>query len=58
MDYAARFGEAVSELTRLLDSGELKGRETVLSGFERLPDALIGLFRGDNLGKQLVAVKP
>jgi len=56
LDYAQRFGEASRILAGHLHSGRLHHRETVLSGFERLPEALLALFRGDNLGKQLVAV--
>ncbi|MCB1843530.1 MAG: hypothetical protein KDI09_11250 [Halioglobus sp.] len=39
-----------------LASGELRSHETVLTGLDRLPEAL-GLFRGSNLGKQLVALE-
>ena len=56
VDYAARFGEGVGALAKLLDSGELQHRETVLEGFDQLPQALINLFSGGNTGKQLVAV--
>jgi NADPH-dependent curcumin reductase CurA len=58
LDYASRFSEAISGLTKHLDSGELHHRETVLQGFEQLPQALMDLFRGSNMGKQLVAVNP
>lgn len=58
MDYAKRFPEAITGLVQYLDSGELRHRETVFDGFEQMPDALINLFRGGNIGKQLVAVKP
>jgi len=58
MDYAKRFPEAITGLVQYLESGELRHRETVFDGFEQMPDALINLFRGGNIGKQLVAVKP
>jgi hypothetical protein len=32
----------------------LRLRETVVDGLERMPDALLGLYRGDNLGKMVV----
>jgi NADPH-dependent curcumin reductase CurA len=57
LDYAKRFPEAIEVLLQHLDSGELRHRETVLQGFEQLPQALINLFSGGNIGKQLVAVK-
>jgi NADPH-dependent curcumin reductase CurA len=56
LDYAQRFPEATDALRRHLESGELRSRETILDGFQRLPEALIGLFHGNNLGKQLVKV--
>ena len=37
-----------------LHSGRLKHRETILEGFERMPNALMSLFSGDNIGKLLV----
>ena len=58
LDYAARFPEAIQALSGHLASGELKHRETVFEGFEQLPAALINLFSGGNIGKQLVAVHP
>jgi hypothetical protein len=57
IDYAARFGEASQALSQLLASGQLRSKETIAEGFEALPHALIGLFRGSNIGKQLVAVR-
>ena len=56
IDYMDRFGEGLQALAQHLTSGELKHRETVLKGFENTPQALITLFHGANLGKQLVAV--
>ncbi|MDG2046053.1 MAG: NADP-dependent oxidoreductase [Halioglobus sp.] len=56
LDYAKRFPEAIEVLLQHLDSGELRHRETVLHGFEQLPQALMNLFSGGNIGKQLVAI--
>jgi len=55
-DYAPRFGEAVEVLAKHLASGELRHRETILQGFTELPQALMNLFTGGNMGKQLVEV--
>jgi NADPH-dependent curcumin reductase CurA len=55
-DYADRIPEAAAELTRWFTDGKLKYRETVVEGLENAPRALIGLFRGENIGKQLVKV--
>jgi NADPH:quinone reductase len=56
-DYAPRFGAALAELTGWYRSGQLKSREDIVEGFENLPGALIGLFKGDNIGKRLVKVE-
>ncbi|WDL96081.1 NADP-dependent oxidoreductase [Alicyclobacillus sp. ALC3] len=55
-DYATRFPEAIKRLAAWLASGKIKYRETVVEGFDRVPEAFLGLFRGDNTGKQLVKV--
>jgi len=55
-DYAARFAEGVMNLAQWLGAGKLKYAETVVEGFENTPNAFIGLFSGENLGKQIVKV--
>lgn len=52
--FAERFGEAAADLAQHYLSGELRSRETVLKGFGQLPQALMNLFTGDNIGKQMV----
>ena len=54
--YAARFAEGVTQLAEWLAAGKLKYAETVVEGFENTPSAFIGLFSGENLGKQIVKV--
>ncbi len=44
----------VADMTRWVGEGRMKWAETVVDGVERAPDAFLGLFRGDNLGKMLV----
>jgi len=34
----------------------LKYKENLVEGFENLPSAFIGLFTGENIGKQMVKV--
>ena len=53
-NYSTRFGEAVSHLTQWLNEGKLKYTETILDGFDKLPDAFLGLFSGKNQGKMLI----
>ncbi|AUJ24266.1 NADP-dependent oxidoreductase [Virgibacillus dokdonensis] len=55
-DYTEHFKEAYEELGKAIASGELKYQETIREGFESIPDAFIGLFTGENIGKQLVKV--
>ena len=54
--YRHRFGDAIAWLKQHLLDGELRHREDILDGFERTPEALLRLFHGDNIGKQLVRV--
>lgn len=54
--YAPRFGEGLAQLTDWFKSGKLKNAETIVDGFENTPKAFIGLFSGENLGKQIVRV--
>ena len=46
----------VSDMTTWLKDGRMKYQETVLSGFHRVPEGLIGLFEGRNAGKMLIHV--
>ncbi len=55
-DYADRFGEAAAGLAGWLQEGKLQYEETIVEGFDQLPQAFLGLFSGDNIGKQLVKV--
>jgi NADPH-dependent curcumin reductase CurA len=50
-DYVERFPEALREMTGWMKEGKLKSREDIVEGFDRFPEALLMLFRGDNLGK-------
>ena len=52
--YTDRFDEAIQYLTLLLNEGSLKYTETIIHGFEKLPDAFLGLFSGQNQGKMIV----
>jgi hypothetical protein len=46
----------VSDMTTWLKDGRMKYQETVLDGFERAPEGLIGLFEGRNAGKMIIRV--
>ncbi|WP_049894172.1 NADP-dependent oxidoreductase [Halogranum rubrum] len=55
-DFAPRFEEATERLAGWVADGTIQYRETVTEGFENAPDAFLGLFEGENIGKQLVKV--
>ena len=53
-NYADRFPEGFKALATWVGGGQLKYAQTTLKGFDRLPEAFIGLFEGKNTGKLLV----
>ena len=53
-NYAERFPEGLNALAELVGSGKLKYTNTTYHGFGKLPEALIALFEGKNLGKLIV----
>jgi NADPH-dependent curcumin reductase CurA len=55
-DYRERFKEGFVQLAQWVQEGKLKYRETIVEGFENIPKAFLGLFRGENIGKLLVKV--
>ncbi|WP_257347078.1 NADP-dependent oxidoreductase [Pseudalkalibacillus decolorationis] len=55
-DYGAHFEEAIQDLAKWLNEGRLTYRETVVEGFNNIPDAFLGLFKGENIGKYIVKV--
>lgn len=55
-NFADRFEEAHSRLAALIADGSLIYKEDVLEGIEQAPEALMRIFRGDNIGVQLVKV--
>ena len=55
-NYSSRFTEGLDHLTSWLHEGKLKYTETIIKGFDNLPDAFLGLFSGKNQGKMLVEI--
>jgi NADPH-dependent curcumin reductase CurA len=43
-----------ADLAKWVAEGKVKWRETVFDGLDKAPDAFVGLFKGENLGKMLV----
>jgi hypothetical protein len=48
----------IADMRRWIEEGKMKWRETIYDGIERAPEAFIGLFKGENMGKALVRVGP
>ncbi len=55
-NFQSQFPEGVSQLAVWVKERKLTFVETIEHGFEKLPDALIGLFKGENIGKMVVEV--
>ncbi len=54
--FASRFPDGQQQVAQWINEGNVKYRETIVDGLERAPEAFIGLFHGENIGKQLVRV--
>ena len=55
-DFADKFPEGAKQLGQWLKEGKLFYEETVVEGFDAIPEAFIGLFTGKNKGKMIVKV--
>lgn len=55
-DYADRYDEARAQLAGWVAGGRLRYLEDILPGIEHAPDAIAGLYRGENRGKRLIRV--
>ncbi|GAB2712200.1 putative NADP-dependent oxidoreductase YfmJ [Hymenobacter frigidus] len=55
-DYLSRWPEGLAQLTEWYLEGQLKGEETITEGFDQIPTAFLGLFKGENTGKAIVKV--
>lgn len=55
-DHADYYAPARAELAQWVREGKLRFVEDVLDGIHHAPDAIAGLYRGENLGKRLIRV--
>jgi hypothetical protein len=55
-DFEKQFDKAFEQLGIWVREGRIKYREDIIEGLENAPEALIGMFHGDNIGKRLVKV--
>lgn len=57
-DYAARKYAFLADMWGWLQNGQVVYQEQIVEGLENAPEAFLGLFTGQNLGKLLVRVSP
>ncbi|MCZ0952212.1 MAG: NADP-dependent oxidoreductase [Rhodospirillaceae bacterium] len=55
-DYAQHYSKALRQLESWVRSKQLRYREDIIDGIEQAPDAIAGLYRGENLGKRLIRI--
>ncbi len=55
-DFSEQFDEAKKQISDWYNDGKIIYRENLIEGFDKIPEAFIGLFKGDNIGKQMVKV--
>ncbi len=53
-DYVARLAEFYRDMGQWIASGAVQSRDTVVDGLDNMPEAFLGLFKGENTGKMLV----
>ncbi|WP_372756639.1 NADP-dependent oxidoreductase [Mariniflexile sp.] len=55
-NYADKFPKAMQKLSTWLTEGKLTYTETIVDGFDNIPNAFIDLFEGKNKGKMIVEI--
>jgi NADPH-dependent curcumin reductase CurA len=55
-DHADQHEAAYRDIAAWIRAGKVKYLEDVQQGIEHAPDAIAGLYRGDNLGKRLIRI--
>jgi NADPH-dependent curcumin reductase len=56
-DFASRYREAAAQMAAWIAEGRLLSVEDIVTGLESFPETLLRLYRGENLGKLLLAVE-
>ena len=49
-----RWNEGITQMAKWIKAGRIKPKETIIKGFDKTPEAFIGLLTGDNIGKMVV----
>ncbi len=55
-DYAKEYGVAAREMAGWIAKGQLRAKEHIVEGIEHFPEALLMLFKGENMGKLVLKV--
>jgi hypothetical protein len=55
-DFSSKFPETIRQLAIWLKEGKLTYSETIIYGFENIPQAFLDLFEGKNEGKMIVKI--
>jgi NADPH-dependent curcumin reductase CurA len=55
-DYADRTPDFYADMRQWIGEGKMHWEETIVEGLENAPQAFIGLFRGENMGKMIVKI--
>lgn len=55
-NYAEKFPEGMQQLSKWLKEDKLTYSETIVEGFDAIPQAFIDLFEGKNKGKMIVKI--
>lgn len=55
-NYAEKFAAGVEQLSAWLKAGKLQHTETIVDGFDQIPQAFMDLFEGKNEGKMVVKI--
>lgn len=55
-NYAEKYPEAIKQLSQWLAEGKLSYTETIVEGFDKIPQTFLDLFEGKNKGKMLVKI--
>jgi NADPH-dependent curcumin reductase CurA len=56
IDHRDRLADFYRDMAAWIADGQIKWRETIVEGLENAPQAFLGLFKGQNIGKMLVRI--
>ena len=57
-DYADRTDDFYADMRQWISEGKIHWEETIVAGLDNAPQAFIGLFKGENMGKMIVKIGP